>query len=134
VKLGLDPYGDKVREGDWCMPEGEFYICSKNPQSKYQLSLGLNYPNKEDAERGRRDKLITRQQYREIVRRIEKKSIPPWNIPLGAEIFIHGDGENRSATYGCVALNNKDIKELFLFRRNPGRNRGHYSKIIPIPA
>ena len=44
---------------------------------------------------------------------IAKKSIPPWNTPLGGEIFIHGGGETWDWTYGCVALRNKDIEELF---------------------
>lgn len=113
VKLGLNPYEDKVAEGDWCTPEGRFYICTKNPKSKFNLSLGLSYPNIEDAERGLASNLINKQQYNEIVRKISMGGIPPWDTPLGGQIFIHGDGEYWGATYGCVALNNKDINELY---------------------
>jgi murein L,D-transpeptidase YafK len=113
VKLGFNPVGDKVRQGDKRTPEGSYYICMKNPRSKYYLSLGLSYPSIEDAERGLEQKLITKNDRDRIIERISKKSIPPWDTPLGGEIFIHGGGETWDWTYGCVALRNKDIEELF---------------------
>lgn len=113
VKLGFNPVGDKVRQGDKRTPEGSYYICMKNPRSKYYLSLGLSYPGIEDAERGLEQKLITKSDHDRIIERISKKSIPPWDTPLGGEIFIHGGGETWDWTYGCVALRNKDIEELF---------------------
>jgi len=58
VVIGKNP-ADKLRKGDLATPEGEFYICYKNPASQYHRFLGLSYPNVEDAERGLRDKLIT---------------------------------------------------------------------------
>jgi murein L,D-transpeptidase YafK len=58
VVLGKNP-ADKQREGDLATPEGEFYICYKNPASQYHRFLGLSYPNVEDAERGLKEKLIT---------------------------------------------------------------------------
>src|SRR5579862_9677092 len=57
---------DKEQEGDFATPEGEFYICYKNPESKYHRFLGLSYPNAEDAERGQRQKLITQAEYEQI--------------------------------------------------------------------
>ena len=42
VGLGLSPVGDKVREGDWRTPEGDFYIFTKNSKSAFYLSLGLS--------------------------------------------------------------------------------------------
>ncbi len=69
--------GDKEREGDGRTPEGEFYICVKNPNSRFYLSLGLSYPNIEDAERGLRDGLIDRDQYEEIVSAIRRDITPP---------------------------------------------------------
>ena len=113
VKLGFNPVGEKVRQGDKCTPEGSYYICMKNPRSKYYLSLGLSYPSIQDAERGLEQKLISKNDHDRIVERISKKSIPPWDTPLGGEIFIHGGGETWDWTYGCVALRNKDIEELF---------------------
>ncbi len=105
--------GDKVREGDRCTPEGEFYVCVKNSQSKYVLSLGLSYPNEEDAQRGLRDGLINQLQHDEIVKAIAAKQQPNWYTPLGGEIMIHGCAEGRDATAGCVAMTNDDIRELF---------------------
>ncbi len=50
--LGTNPVDDKQRNGDDCTPEGDFYICTRNEQSRYHLFLGISYPNAEDAERG----------------------------------------------------------------------------------
>ena len=113
VALGLSPIDDKIRQGDHRTPEGEFYIFTKNDKSAYYLSLGLSYPNIEDAERGLRDKLITRGQHQQIVRAIGMQGTPPQNTKLGGEIYIHGGGTARDWTWGCVALENDDIRELF---------------------
>jgi len=111
--LGFQPVGDKQREGDGRTPEGTFYICNKNRDSKYYLSLGLSYPNTEDAARGLREGLITQEQHDRILRAIERREQPPWDTPLGGEIFIHGNGAKRDWTWGCVALEDEDIRELF---------------------
>jgi murein L,D-transpeptidase YafK len=113
VGLGFNPKDDKRSQGDGCTPEGDFYICSRNPKSSYYLSLGLSYPNAEDAERGLRDGLITKAQRDQIVRAIKARGVPPWDTRLGGEVFIHGDGSERDWTLGCVALDNPDMKELF---------------------
>jgi murein L,D-transpeptidase YafK len=111
--LGFEPSGDKEKQGDGRTPEGTFYVCMKNERSRFYLSLGLSYPNSEDAERGLRDKLITQAQHDRILRAIEQKGKPPWDTPLGGEIFIHGGGTANDWTSGCVALANENIKELF---------------------
>lgn len=113
VGLGLSPAEDKVRAGDRRTPEGEFYICMKNPHSQFYLSLELSYPNQKHAERGLRDGLITRAQYNQIVSALERKRVPPQNTRLGGELFIHGNGSASDWTWGCVALDDKDIRELF---------------------
>jgi hypothetical protein len=77
VGLGFNPVVDKVREGDGATPEGEFYVFVKNNRSAYYLSLGISYPNVEDAERGLRDNLITRTEYDAIMDAIKKKKAPP---------------------------------------------------------
>ena len=105
--------GDKVREGDGCTPEGDFYVCMKNPQSKYTLSLGLSYPTEEDAARGLRDALITQARHDEIVQALRAGGQPPWDTPLGGEIMIHGRGAGRDWTAGCIALDDPDITLLF---------------------
>jgi murein L,D-transpeptidase YafK len=113
VGLGSNPKDNKTRQGDGCTPEGSFYVCVKNPNSSYYLSLGLSYPNKEHAERGLRGRLITRAQYDRIINALEARSRPPWDTPLGGEVFIHGHGSKSDWTLGCVALENDDMKELF---------------------
>jgi murein L,D-transpeptidase YafK len=85
----------------------------KNEKSSFYLSLGLNYPNEEDAERGLRDGLITKAVAASIVRANKAGRCPAWNTALGGEIFIHGGGTASDWTFGCVALENPEIKELF---------------------
>jgi L,D-transpeptidase catalytic domain len=113
VALGFEPSGDKVKQGDGRTPEGDFYVCMKNEKSNFYLSLGLNYPNEEDAERGLRDGLITKAVAASIVRANRAGRCPAWNTALGGEIFIHGGGTASDWTFGCVALENPEIKELF---------------------
>ncbi|MET0645828.1 MAG: L,D-transpeptidase [Pyrinomonadaceae bacterium] len=113
VVLGYEPVADKVRQGDGRTPEGDFQICMKNGKSRFYLSLGLTYPNAEDAARGLRDGLITQAQHKSITRALDGGRCPPWDTDLGGEIFIHGGGTNGDWTLGCVALENPEIKELF---------------------
>lgn len=113
VGLGLSPVEDKVKEGDRRTPEGNFYVFVKNEKSAYYLSLGLSYPNIEDAERGLRDGLINRTQYNQIVQAIRGKGAPPQTTALGGLIYIHGNGSQTDWTWGCVALDDNDIRELF---------------------
>ena len=124
VSVGGNP-ADKKIEGDKATPEGEFYICVKKGrrQTKFYRSLGLSYPNIEDAKRGLKNKLISRAQYNKISYAIRRRRLPPWNTKLGGAIMIHGlrkggrnTGETRVKardTLGCVALENEDILELF---------------------
>ena len=113
VGLGFSPVADKQREGDGATPEGDFYIFVKNNKSAYYLSLGISYPNAEDAARGLRDGLITKAQHDAIVEAIRKKVAPPQYTKLGGLIYIHGNGASSDWTWGCVALENADMKELY---------------------
>jgi murein L,D-transpeptidase YafK len=113
VALGLSPVEDKVKAGDRRTPEGDFYICLKNTRSQFYLSLELSYPNRQHAQRGVRDGLITRAQYNQIVSALDRKQVPLQNTRLGGELFIHGNGSRRDWTWGCLALEDKDIRELF---------------------
>lgn len=113
VGLGLNPVPDKKRQGDHATPEGDFYVFTKNDKSAFYLSLGISYPNVEDAERGLREKMISRAQHDAIVRAIKRRVTPPQNTALGGDIYIHGNGASSDWTWGCVALENEDIRELF---------------------
>lgn len=112
VIVGLQA-GDKVKEGDRRTPEGEFYVCMKNPTSKFVLSLGLSYPNAEDAARGLRNGLVTQAQHDSILAALADGGWPDWYTRLGGEIMIHGCAGDRDGTAGCVAMQDDDIRELF---------------------
>lgn len=113
IGLGLNPVPDKQRQGDRATPEGDFYVFTKNNKSAFYLSLGISYPNVEDAVRGLRDGLISRSQHSAIVNAIKRKATPPQNTALGGDIYIHGNGASSDWTWGCVALENEHVKELF---------------------
>ena len=111
--------GDKQIEGDRKTPEGDFYICIRKTagQTPYTRSMGLSYPNLEDAQRGRRQGLITASQYKAISSAIKNRAKPPWQTKLGGAIMIHGKRVGRTGTLGCVALDDDDVLELY--RRLP---------------
>jgi len=113
VGLGFNPKGDKERMGDGRTPEGNFYICIRNSNSRFAKSLGLSYPNQKHAERAVFSGLISPGQFRDILMAFERRSAPPWNTVLGGEIFIHAGGAHRDWTDGCVALYDSDMEELF---------------------
>jgi murein L,D-transpeptidase YafK len=113
VGLGFSPVADKQREGDGATPEGEFYVFVKNNKSAYYLSLGISYPNVEDADRGLRDGLINETEHAAILDAIRKKKAPPQYTKLGGLIYIHGNGSSKDWTWGCVALENNEMKELY---------------------
>ena len=113
INLGPDPLNDKIKAGDGRTPEGRYFVCSKNPRSKYYKALGISYPSKEDALRGLRMGFITKKQYDAIVYAIDHGKRPPWFTKLGGAVCIHGGGIGWDWTRGCIALRNADVQELF---------------------
>ncbi|MCL4807433.1 MAG: L,D-transpeptidase [Thermoanaerobaculia bacterium] len=113
VGLGGNPVPPKERQGDLATPEGSYVVCIRNPRSQFLLSLGLTYPNAADADRGLKAGLVTRSQHRRIVEAARTGACPPWNTALGGEIFIHGRGSATDWTWGCVALDDDDMRELY---------------------
>jgi len=113
VALGFAPDGDKEVEGDGKTPEGRFYIFTKNPESKFHLSLGISYPSIDDVERGLSNELISQDEADAIKSAIIEKQMPLQKTKLGGEIYIHGGGKERDWTEGCIALKNNEIEELF---------------------
>jgi len=113
IALGPHPDGDKYLRGDGRTPEGEFYVCLKNPLSQYYKSLGLSYPGPKHAEEAIQAGAITFDEFQEILTAYESKGTPPWNTPLGGSIFIHGGGAGDDWTLGCIAVNNSAMDELF---------------------
>lgn len=117
VGLGGNPVPPKEIEGDRATPEGAYFICHKNPASKFHLSLAISYPGPADAKRGLKAGLITQKEHDAILDADAKRTTPPFYTKLGGEVFIHGSGSTSDWTWGCVALDNPDIEELY--RRVP---------------
>lgn len=101
VRLGLNPYGHKEREGDFRTPEGTYYLSRRNPRSEFFLSLEVSYPNDSDRARARRQ-----------------------GVPPGGSIMIHGQPNvlRKSPEYyarndwtnGCIAVSNADMVDIWL--------------------
>ncbi len=113
IALGFNPTGTKLKQGDGATPEGDYYLTHKNARSKFYLSLGVSFPNSKDAESGLQSKLISRAEKVQIITANNHQQKPPQNTKLGGDIFLHGGGTSSDWTWGCVALSNEDIKELF---------------------
>ncbi|MEZ4751404.1 MAG: L,D-transpeptidase [Bdellovibrionota bacterium] len=113
IGIGKDEVGQKEIEGDMRTPEGEYVVCVKNPKSKFFLSVGLNYPNNSDAERGLAHGNLTQQEFEAICKANDEGKVPPWKTKMGGEIFIHGELEKKDWSEGCVRLFNKDMQWLF---------------------
>lgn len=113
IGLGRNPEGHKQREGDGRTPEGEYYVCVKNYNSSFYLSLGVSYPNKKDAAVALDDGKIDRTTYERIARAIDHGQCPDWYTSLGGEIMIHGHGGSRDWTAGCIAVDNEVMDILF---------------------
>lgn len=113
VGLGREPVGPKEREGDGRTPEGEYRICLVKEAGKYGRSLGLSYPNEADARRARAQGRIDEQTLSAILRACAEGRRPPWGSPLGGEIYIHEGGSATNWTQGCIALDERNMDELF---------------------
>lgn len=81
--------GPKRREGDLQIPEGIYKVAVFNPQSKFYLSMGLDYPNE-------RDMLLA-----------DPKT-------PGSDIYIHGGCE----TVGCIPITDENMAELYLLAKS----------------
>lgn len=97
VGLGRNGFSDKLHAGDNATPEGRYYITKKIPRSKYYKALLINYPNEEDRAR---------------FAAARRKGSIPRTVGIGGLVEIHGGGKD-SMTYGCVALENPHMEELF---------------------
>jgi murein L,D-transpeptidase YafK len=70
--------GPKLREGDRQVPEGLYAIESLNPNSRFHLSLRIDYPNAADRRRAQAEA----------------------RTGLGGDIMIHGS----NVSIGCLAM------------------------------
>jgi len=97
--------GPKLLEGDLQVPEGIYAIESLNPNSRFHLSLRVNYPNAEDRRRAREDA----------------------RTQLGGDIMIHGS----DASIGCLAMGDPASEELFVLAALTGPSK---IRVILSPA
>ncbi len=80
--------GPKLRRGDRQVPEGIYGLRDLNPNSRFHLSLWVDYPNQFDRARGEAD---------------GRKN-------LGDEIMIHGAAVSK----GCLAMGDAAAEDLFV--------------------
>lgn len=121
--FGYNAYSDKNIRGSqeepdhWRTPEGVFYVVKKNPYSKFYRAFLLNYPNAEDAERGKRDGLISQKDYEAIMLAEKRGTPPPMGTTLGGYIEIHGNGTGLASnwTEGCVAVRDEDMDFMWSY-------------------
>lgn len=109
IGIGRQNSGFKEKEGDNKTPEGSYYVCYINANSKYKYFFGISYPNIKDAQNGLNKNIINEITYNKIKRAIDEERTPPWHTPLGGEIGIHGGGTKSDWTYGCIAMSDIDI-------------------------
>lgn len=79
--------GPKFQEDDCQIPEGVYLMETLNPQSKFHLSIRINYPNTFDLARAKED----------------------GRTHTGSDIYIHG----KDQTVGCIPVGDNAIEELF---------------------
>jgi murein L,D-transpeptidase YafK len=113
IALGRRAEGHKEREGDGRTPEGHYFVCTRNPRSRFHLFLGISYPNADDAALGLARGAISEAEHRAIVEATAAGRQPPWNTALGGEIGIHGGGVWADWTLGCIATENSAVEELW---------------------
>ncbi|MEL7097673.1 MAG: L,D-transpeptidase family protein [Pseudomonadota bacterium] len=102
IALGFAPIGDKFIEGDGKTPEGQYLIDRRNPNSRFHLSLGIDYPRPKDIAEARR---------------LGKSP--------GGDIFIHGQArpwrrktKDGDWTWGCIAVSNREMEDVYAMVRN----------------
>lgn len=101
IALGIEPVGDKEREGDQKTPEGRYSLDIRHADSDFFLAIHISYPSSKD---------------REYARRL--------GYDPGGAIMIHGQPNKPtfSAAYyrtqdwtnGCIALSNSDMIDIWL--------------------
>jgi murein L,D-transpeptidase YafK len=131
IALGEAPEGDKAVEGDGRTPEGEFHVCRRVTNERFQRFLALSYPGRADARRGRRQRILRPVEYRSLIEQRRRNECPPWDTALGGNIGIHGYGERteyglrhalgQDWTEGCIGVNNDEIDRIYNHTRTGTR-------------
>lgn len=105
MRLGFDPIGHKVKEGDGKTPEGQYILDWRNPKSAFYKSLHVSYPNTQDQETAK-----------------------GLGVSPGGDVMIHGSATTAQVqklpqlmrylphndwTWGCMAVRNVDMDEIW---------------------
>jgi murein L,D-transpeptidase YafK len=117
VALGKNPASSKLQRGDGRTPEGKYYVCEKREHSRFHRFLGISYPNVLDAEQAFAERLITADQWADILFANLTQTVPPWETAMGGRVGIHGYGGRPLLpidwTEGCIAVSDPDIDYLY---------------------
>jgi len=113
IGLGFNPVGDKECGGDGRTPEGDFFICRKDPGSPSNKVLVLNYPDRKHAERALFAGILSPPEFREILMADENNASPLWSAKLGGQLCMQAGEAYKDWTQGSIALYNSDMDELF---------------------
>lgn len=94
VQAASGKSGPKLRRGDRQVPEGIYRITYLNPNSRYHVSLRVNYPNSFDRKMAAKD----------------------GRRRLGGDIMIHG----KKSSAGCLSMGDNAAEELFVLAAQVG--------------
>jgi len=89
--------GPKLREGDQQVPEGRYRVTFLNANSRFHVSLRLDYPNAFDRAMAGAD----------------------GRSQLGGDIMIHGN----AVSVGCLAMGDEAAEELFTLAAAVGQSQ-----------
>lgn len=103
IALGKNPVGHKRFEGDRKTPEGTYRIDTRSKQSQFHKNLNISYPNASD-------RAYARKYGRSSGGQIKIHGLPNGISPSYAKYLMQKDW-----TYGCIAVNNQEIDELFKY-------------------
>jgi hypothetical protein len=97
--------GPKLAEGDRQVPEGIYKAELLNANSRFHLSIRLNYPNDFDRRMAKRDN----------------------RSKLGGDIMIHGN----AVSIGCLAMGDEAAEDLFIMAAQVSKER---TRIVVSPT
>ena len=121
VNISIGRFGttDLRMKNDNKTPLGRFKVGWINEQSRYYRFFGLDFPNRDTANRALDAGKITEDTWLSIINALNSGKSPPQSTPLGGYIGIHGIGrgnpdvhEGFNWTNGCVAVTNDQIDLL----------------------
>lgn len=119
IALGSGGIADTHLAGDATTPLGTFHVAWINPQSRFGIFFGLDYPTISHGARALALGILDQADYESILDAHKHGDLPPQNTVLGGELGIHGVGEGSPEiqryanwTKGCIALPNTDAATL----------------------